>query len=109
MLGIENLKEGVLALCEIGAKFDEALADGKITTWEAVGIGVTTIKKVPGIIANGPEIIDEFKDLDDQEKQELINYIEINLDLDNYKVENIIKKGIHALSSMEDFISAFSA
>lgn len=70
-LGIENIEKSLDYIIDLAKKVKKALADGKITTAEWVGIGfkligaISTIKKFKAAI---PEI----KDLDSDEIQTLL-------------------------------------
>lgn len=110
MVGIDNIKVAVVAAINFGEKIEKNLSDdGKISLIEALGIGATSFPDVMKIITSGPEIKAEFLDLDEDEKQELIDLVKEELDLDNDKVENIIETAIEFLEKLADLINSFKS
>lgn len=110
MLGIDNIKTAVIAAINFGEKIEKNLADdGKISLTEALGIGATSFTDIMKIVKSGKEIKDEFLDLDDLEKEELIDLVKEELDLENDKVEVIIETAVEFLAKLGDLINSFKS
>jgi hypothetical protein len=99
MLGIDNLKIAVLFGINIAEALDKRLEDGKISFIEAITMA-GKLRGLPDIISNAAEIKAEFKDLDESERQEIANYVKLELNLNNKNVENIIEKSIDCVASI---------
>lgn len=98
-LGIENLKLVVRFAIDLGMEIDKKLEDGKITIWEGLGL-IPELKALPNIIAHSEDIRNEFLDLDDSEKTELVGFVKDNFDIENDKVESIIEKSIDMITAL---------
>jgi len=106
-LGIENLKIAAEAAINFGMKIEKNLVDdGKISVAEALGIGAGSFGDIVKVIKSGTQIKAEFIDLDDDEREELIDYIEEKFDLENDKVEKVIEKSIEMLVGLDSLIVA---
>lgn len=106
-LGIESIKIAVIAAINLGEKIEKNLADdGKISLTEALGIGAGSFTDVVKVLKSGSQIKDEFLDLDDDERTELIDLVKSELDLDNDKVEVIIEEAIVFLLQLDRLISS---
>lgn len=109
MIGIENLKIAVVAVINLGEKIEKNLADdGKISLAEALSVGAGSFGDVIRLIKSGNAIKQEFIDLDDQERIELVDLVKEELDLNNDKVEIIIEKAVELLVNLEDLISTIN-
>ena len=107
-LGIENIKVALVAAIVFGQKIEKNLADdGKISLTEALGIGATSFTDVVKVIKAGSKIKDEFIDLDDDERAEIIELVKNELDLENDKIELIIEKAVAFLVQLDELISSF--
>ena len=92
MLGIDKIKDALLACIEFGEALAARLEDGKVTTWEMI----TLIPKVLPIVQalrETKEIIAEFKDLTEEEVAELTVFVAENLDLEDDELEAAIEGG----------------
>lgn len=106
MIGISNLKIALVAVINLGEKIEKGLADdGKISLAEALSIGASSFGDVVRFIKSGNAIKQEYTDLDDKERVELIDLVKEELDLENDKVEVIIEKAVELLVNLEDLIS----
>ena len=103
-LGIENLKEACITLINTGEKFDQALEDGKVTGMEALTITVSSASGFIGIAKKGKAILAEFKDLDDDERTELLNYVALELDLRSDYIEKKIEAGFNVAIAVGEFL-----
>ena len=104
--GIENLKKSVKDVIEIGMTVAKATADGKINFSEGVQIAWET-KDLYGIVNKWGEIKEEFNDLSEEEMEELKEYVETELEIDNDKVEVVIEKSFALLIAITDLIKVF--
>ncbi len=104
LLGIDNLKKAALLGIDIGKQVETALADGKFSWVDSFGF-LDELIKVPGIINSRKDIIAEYKDLTEAEREELKEYIQDNLDLINDELEGKIEKGLDIIFSILNFIS----
>ena len=106
-LGIENLKVALLAAINLSEKIESKYADdGKITLSEALSVGAGSFGDVLKVIRSGNQIKAEFIDLDEQEKQELVDLVYQELDLENDKIELIVKKAIEFLVALDELIKS---
>lgn len=106
MLGIENLKVVAKFGIDLGEKAASVLQDGKMTGAEVFEL-LPALMGIPGIISKKHEIAAEFKDLTSEERTQLNNYIAVEFDIPNDQLENKIEKGLAAVISILDLISAF--
>ena len=58
------------------------------------------------VIKSGTKIKDEFLDLDDDERKELLDLVQSELDLNNDKIEEITEKAIEFLFNLDGLIQA---
>ncbi len=84
--GIDKIKDLADDLIDFGEGLDKRLADGKFTLAEKITL-------TPKLIAVATNFKDrkiiwlQFKDIDEQERQELIDYVANKLDLENDQAE----------------------
>ncbi len=105
--GIEKLKEICLTLTEFGMKLEEAFSEDspkgkKLSLGEAISLGVFIAPKAIGHAGDAEVIRNEFKDLDTEEMDELVEYVSEKLDLENDKVEALIEAGLDWADSTND-------
>ena len=104
-LGVDNLKKAILAVIKLAEKIDKNLADdGKITLWEALGIGGASVGDLVFVIKNASIIDDEFADLDEQEREEVLSFIKSEFDLQNDKLESIIETSLVIIMQLNELI-----
>lgn len=103
-LGIENLKEACITLINTGEKFDQALEDGKISGVEALTITVSSATGFIAIARKGKTILAEFKDLDDEERKDLIDSVSSELDLRSEYAEKKIEAGFNVAIAVGEFL-----
>lgn len=104
-LGIETIRDTLEAVIEFGQKVEEAAADGKVTWTEGISLAVGAIPDAYNIARDGRQLKAEYLDLTDVERDEIVEYIVNELDLDNEDVEVKIEKGFALLVAMDEFIS----
>ena len=112
MPGIENVKDICLTLVYVALKIeaatDEDSPKGKkfALLQEGLPIIVFLIPKAISYASDAAEIKDEFMDLTGEELDELKDYIAVELDLENDKIEALIEAGLDFLGAVYDMIQA---
>lgn len=104
MTGTENIKNALKWAIGFGMKFEDALEDGKISMTEWFGLGLKATGIV-GVIKNATEAWDEFEDLNEEERIEVVNFVQTELDLENDQVEEYIEKAFELLVSLALFFT----
>ena len=104
--GIEKIKKALGSVIKVAEKYDEAKEDNKVTAWEWAGIGFSAVGLI-GAVKDRKEILDEYKDLDDAERDELHTYFVEEFDIRNDEVEAKIEKGFEFLLKIEEAIHDF--
>jgi hypothetical protein len=102
MLGIEKLKEVLVALIRIGNKVDSVTQDG----FQLLTDGAALLPNVTDLIVvlkNGKEAVAQLKDLDPLEREDLLLELQDELDLADDKLEVVIEKGFVAINAVVDF------
>ena len=105
MVGITQLKNTALVLAQFGQAIENSLEGG--FQLSDLGNLILPLSQLPAVIQNKEAIVEEFKDLDAAERQELLAYVGQTLDLKNDKVENIVEKGLAAAVSIIELVAAF--
>lgn len=98
-MGITQLKEAVLSVCQFISAGKEALEDGKITLSD-IPLFITPLIGLPSAISGIEQVPAELADLDEAEKNELVAYIQDKLNLGE-KTEAIVGKAISVLYEMK--------
>jgi DNA primase large subunit len=107
-LGTENLRIAISAGINLGIRIEKNLQDdGKISLGEAIAIGGASFGDVVKVIQKGVKIKDEFLDLTEDERNELVILIKNDLDLQDDKVENIIEKALDFLVALDNLVKSF--
>lgn len=93
-LGIENLKPTIKVLAQLISSISSADSnqDGKIDAAEMFGIVQVFVMKLITIYGSLSEAMTELKDLDSQERKELIAAFNEAFDLKNDVVEELIEE-----------------
>jgi len=107
MAGIENLKSIFRDLINFGETLDEKASDGKLTWMEILTSSIFVVPSVFDAIKNGAAIKEELQDLDAVERDELVAYIEVELDLRNDRTEEQIEAGAEFIAAFENFRKTF--
>ncbi len=97
--GIDKIIAVADDLMELGEAIDKRMEDGKMTWMEKV----TLTPKVFALVddfRNRDIIWLQFKDIDDQERQELIDHVKAELDLRNDQAELIAEAIWNAIVSL---------
>ena len=103
-LGIETLKEAALVGVKFGMKLEADLSDGKLSIGEIIGLGFSTAPDVWKLVPKASQIKEEYLDLDDQEREELVDYVVDELDLTSDKAEEGAEKIFDLLIQLEDVV-----
>lgn len=93
MLGIQNLKKAAAFGLNLAEEIQKAGADG--FTWTDSFGFIDEIAQIPGLLQSGNEIVAEFKDLTDVEKNELVVYLQAEFDIPDDKVEAIVEDALN--------------
>lgn len=104
-MGIENLKIALGFAIGLGEKIEAALADDGKITWSELFSFIPVLTGVPTVVKAAPQLLDEFKDLSQAEKDELNAWLQSELDLSNDKLETYIEKGFELLLALSALIA----
>lgn len=108
MLGIENLKK----LIDLGLRIPKEIADvtedGKVTIGEVFGF-LPVATEIIAVSKSWKDVVAEFKDLDDQEKQSLYQYFADKFDLPNDKVELFVEHALLQAITLIKLVEEFKA
>lgn len=106
-IGIVNITKTVIAAIKIGEKIEKnILDDGELTPLESIGIGLSSFNDIVMVIRSGNKLKEEYKDLDEVEKETLVKIVKEELDLKNDKVEYTIETAIELLLGLSQLIEA---
>jgi len=87
-VGIENIKTLSLIPVSLAMIAEDALKDGKLGFGDALAHGPSLVKLVNGLIGfNFAQVLVEFKDLSDVEKEDWKIFVQKELDLENDVLE----------------------
>ena len=104
--GIDNLKKAIDTTAEFGEELEDALDDGKISTWEAIGF-IDNLKDIAEIVSSWDEIGKEVMDLNKEENAQLIAYAVDTYDLKSDKAERLVESSIKLLLLVAEVIDIF--
>lgn len=93
VFGVLNLKKLIKFACDFTRQVATALEDGKFQLMEATGF-FDEILQIPGVVKSFPAIKDELKDLSPEERQELYDYLAVEFDIPNDRVEVFVENSI---------------
>ncbi len=105
--GIEHLKSVFKGLINFGEQLELKASDGKLTWMEVFTSTVSLVPDVFDAIKNGKVIYAELQDLDDGERDELVAYIEVELDLTSDRTEEQIEAGAELVAALDKFRETF--
>ena len=106
-LGIEKLKEVFKGLIDFGETLQEKGSDGKLTWLEILTSSVSLVPDIFNWIKNGEAIKAELFDLDMEERDELVEYLASELELDNDRTEAQIEAGAELIAALDQFRVTF--
>ena len=105
--GIEILKKAVKTGLNLGHQIVTAGEDGFQWT-DAFGF-IDDVQAVAGVVKDGKEIVAELKDLTDEERTELYDYIQNEFDIPDDKIEGVIEDSLAISFSIVSLIGKIKA
>jgi len=96
---MENLKDALTTVINITEKTDDALKDGKISISEGVGLAFAAIGLIK-VVKNISSIIEDYNQLDDEQRAELVAWFTDEFDLENDNIEGIVEMVFAALLNL---------
>jgi len=106
-LGIEKLKSTALLIINLTEEIAEKTSDGKLSIWEAITVAGKNSKDIIDVIRSGQNIFNEYTDLDSEEWRKLIEFVEIELDLQNEEIEDLVEDIFEWVAITAKMISRF--
>ncbi len=103
LLGIEKLKALLKAGLNFGKSAAKALEDKKVSFFEAVGL-IPEVFALIGVAKTWSEVQAEINDLDDEEKQQIHDYVSDEFDIPNEKVELFIEHALMQIISLNALV-----
>lgn len=104
MIGIENTKKAIKALCAVGNAVGHIMEDGKISIRD-IG-ALKYLKDAKDVVKiDFKELLKEYKDWDDQEKQMIASEMEKEFDIPQDQVEAKIEDGVRLVIDGLDIFS----
>lgn len=101
--GTDETKDVVLFGCSLANAVIAALKDGKIAITDFPDF-LPPIMKIPAALSGIGKVPQELNDLSQIEKDELIQLVKDNLQVDDAKAELVIEKSINTLYSIYDLV-----
>lgn len=105
-VGTDNLKRLLKVGLDFGKSAAKALEDKKISFFEAIGL-IPEVFSVIGVAKSWSEVQAEINDLDDDEKQEINDYVSSEFEIPNEKVEIFIEHALMNVISLNALINEF--
>lgn len=106
MLGIEKLKSLLKAGLNFAKSATKALEDKKVSFFEAVGL-IPEVFAVIGVAKTWTDVQAEIADLDEDEKDEINQFVADEFDIPNEKVELFIEHSLAQIISLNILIYEF--
>lgn len=103
---VKETKEVLKLLIELGEGLEKAFADKKFEISE-IALLITPLMFSTAALEGIALMPKEIKDMDAAEFAEIKEYIEVELDLENDKIELIIEKAIGLAMNVMNFVSLF--
>jgi len=94
MADTDKIKKALKAVIDITEGIDEAYEDGQLSLAEALSIGVSAVPEGVAIWTSRQELIEEIKDLDEDEIADLESYVAVEFDIRNDKAEKVVEKAL---------------
>ena len=89
-MGVKDLKELVLFVCKLANGFVKSMQDGKFNLLELVNF-VPAVTALPAAIDNIDEVPAQLKDMDDAEREEIIQAVKDELDFEDEDIEEFVE------------------
>ena len=107
MAGIEKLKVALKFAIGLTEGVIEALDDKKLTWLEIVGLSpksysfsFSLLIDLPGLIRDHEELWLELEDLDEAEREELLQYAKDEFDLNDDQLEGVIESALEVVTAI---------
>ena len=84
-------------IAAVGEAYDDSMADGKLN-WKDTFNLTGTIDEILAFVPHASNLKAEVADLDDAEREELVDYFKEEFDIDNDKVEGYIEKAVELIN-----------
>jgi hypothetical protein len=104
MAGIKETRELLYFVTEFGNAVGHSLADGKISVVE-LGNFIGALASIAPAFEGIGELKTELKDLDEAEKQELLDLVNDRFDIPQDGVEALIEKGLATGVAIAEFVN----
>ncbi len=105
-LGIDKLKALLKAGLQFGKSAAKALEDKKVSFFEAIGL-IPEVFAIVGVAKTWAEVQAEISDLDEDEKDEINQFVSDEFDIPNDKVEIFIKHSLAQIISLNALVYEF--
>lgn len=105
MLGTEKLKLVLVAAVKVADKIDVVTQDGFQVVSDSVAL-IPNLSDLVVVLKDGKAAVAELKDLDADERTDLLDTIKEELDLIDDKLENVIEKVLVAVNAIADAVVA---
>lgn len=105
-LGIDNLKKLITVGLEVPSVIADITKDGKVTFFELFNI-LPVATELIAVAKSYKEIVDEFADLDDAEREELHAYFADKFDIPNDKVEDYVEDALEVAFNLISLVARF--
>lgn len=105
-IGIKETKDVVAFALTLGEDLSSALADGAVTLSE-IPTFLDAVGKLPAAISGIASVPTELSHLTDEEKAELIQYVQDNFKIESEKVEGAILDGLKLVSGIYDYVKKY--
>jgi len=104
-LGIAKLRIAILFALSFTQKTAAGAADG--FDWTDVSGMIPDLLQIPAIVKDSKELVAEFKDLDETEKNELSAEVSEKFDLPNDQTEMYIEEALKATLYITSLVNRF--
>ena len=94
MADIDKTKQALLVVINAAEQVDLALVDGSLSLAEGISIAVSAIPGAASIWENRVELVEELKELDSSELEEIKGFVATELDLANELAEKKVEKKV---------------
>jgi hypothetical protein len=104
MIGVENLKKVLATMVAVGMKVEQVTEDGFQVLSDSLALLPNVVDLVL-VIKNGKDAFLEFNDLDDVEREEVMDLIKEKFELDDDTVEGVVEDALDLIFSAGQFIN----
>lgn len=104
-LGVQKLRLAIMFALTFAQKTAQGATDG--FDWTDVSALIPDLLQIPAIVQSSADIVAEFKDLDEQERNELSAEISTTFDIPNDKVELYVEEALKATLYITSLVNRF--